>query len=322
MFAIFTAFADLVTYDLLGLAPETRFAHALHFFLEDTTKIFFLLTVIVFAIGFFRALLTPERVRKVVAGRPRYVSYPLAVGLGAVTPFCSCSSVPLFIGFLEARIPLGVTMAFLIASPMINEVAVVVLAATIGWKYALLYVAAGLTVGIIGGLLIEFLKLEKWVEEYVWKIKMGEAALQKANTSFKARIGYAFEQVKEILGRIWIYVFIGIGIGAALHGYIPESFFVKYASADNPFAVPAAVLTGIPLYSNATGVIPIVEALLAKGVPLGTVLALMMSVAAISLPEMIILRKVLKPQLIATFTGILFVSFITVGYLFNAIIVY
>ncbi len=321
MFAIFTLFADLVTYDLFRLTPGTRFAESVHFFLEDTTKIFFLLTVIVFAIGFFRALLTPERVRKVVAGRPRYVSYPLAVGLGAVTPFCSCSSVPLFIGFLEARIPLGVTMAFLIASPMINEVAVVVLAATIGWKYALLYVAAGLTVGIIGGLLIEFLKLEKWVEDYVWKIKMGEAALQKANTSFKARLGYAFEQVKEILGRIWIYVFAGIGIGAALHGYIPESFFLKYASADNPFAVPAAVLTGIPLYSNATGVIPIVEALLAKGVPLGTVLALMMSVAAISLPEMIILRKVLKPQLIATFTGILFVSFITVGYLFNALIV-
>lgn len=321
MFVIFTLFADFVTYDLFRLTPGTRLAEAVHFFAEDTTKIFFLLILIVFAIGFFRALLTPERVRKAVAGRPRYVSYPMAVGLGAVTPFCSCSSVPLFIGFLEARIPLGVTMAFLIASPMINEVAVVVLAAAIGWKYALLYVAAGLTVGILGGLLIEFLKLEKWVEEYVWKIKMGEAALQKANNSFKARINYAVEQVKEILGRIWIYVFIGIGIGAILHGFIPESFFLKYAGADNPFAVPAAVLTGIPLYSNATGVIPIVEALLAKGVPLGTVLALMMSVAAISLPEMIILRKVLKPQLIATFTGILFVAFITVGYLFNALIV-
>ena len=321
MFAIFTLLADWLAYDLLRLSPSSQLGEAVHFFIEDVTKIFFLLSIIVFAIGFFRALLTPERVRKVVAGRPRYVSYPMAVGLGAVTPFCSCSSVPLFIGFLEARIPLGVTMAFLIASPMINEVAVVVLAATIGWKYALLYVAAGLTVGLIGGLTIEALKLEKWVEDYVWKIKMGDMALQKANTSFKARVVYAWGQVKEIVGRIWKYVLIGVGIGAILHGYIPESFFLKYASADNPFAVPAAVLTGIPLYANATGVIPIVEALLAKGVPLGTVLALMMSVAAISLPEMIILRKVLKPQLIATFTFILFVAFICVGYLFNALIV-
>jgi len=321
MFAIFTTLADWLAYGLFGLSPEARLGKAVHFFIEDVTKIFFLLALIVFAIGFFRALLTPERVRKAVAGRPRYVSYPMAVGLGAVTPFCSCSSVPLFIGFLEARIPLGVTMAFLIASPMINEVAVVVLAAAIGWKYALLYVAAGLTVGILGGLLIEVLKLEKWVEDYVWKIKMGETALQQANSSFQARIGYAGEQVKDIMGRIWLYVLIGIGIGAILHGFIPESFFLKYAGADNPFAVPAAVLVGIPLYSNATGVVPIVEALLAKGVPLGTVLALMMSVAAISLPEMIILRKVLKPQLIATFTGILFFAFITVGYMFNALIV-
>lgn len=321
MFALFTSLADWLAYGLMGLSPETRLGEAVHFFIEDVTKIFFLLTIIVFTIGFFRAMLTPERVRKVVAGRPRYVSYPMAVGLGAVTPFCSCSSVPLFIGFLEARIPLGVTMAFLIASPMINEVAVVVLAAAIGWKYALLYVAAGLTVGVVGGLLIEVLKLEKWVESYVWDIKMGEAKLQKANTSFSARIAYAFDQVKEIVGRIWIYVLVGIGIGSLLHGFVPQSFFLKYASADNLFAVPAAVLTGIPLYSNATGVIPIVEALMAKGVPLGTVLALMMSVAAISLPEIVILRKVLKPQLIATFTGILFVAFISVGYLFNALVV-
>jgi len=321
MFAMFTKLADLLAYDLMRLDPESQLGHAVHFFIEDVTKIFFLLAIIVFTIGFFRAMLTPERVRKVVAGRPRYVSYPMAVGLGAVTPFCSCSSVPLFIGFLEARIPLGVTMAFLIASPMINEVAVVVLAAAIGWKYALLYVAAGLTVGIVGGLLIEVLKLEKWVEGYVWNIKMGEAKLQKANTSFKARLAYAVDQVKEIMGRIWVYVLVGIGIGAALHGFVPESFFLKYASADNWLAVPAAVLTGIPLYSNATGVIPIVEALMAKGVPLGTVLALMMSVAAISLPEMVILRKVLKPQLIATFAGILIVAFISVGYLFNALVV-
>ncbi len=320
MFELFTRLADWSAYGILGLTPDTPLGEAVHFFIEDVTKIFFLLTIVIFAIGFFRSMLTPERVRKVVAGRSRAVSYPMAVGLGAVTPFCSCSSVPLFIGFLEAGIPLGVTMSFLIASPMINEVAVVVLAAAVGWKVAALYVAAGLTVGIVGGLIIEFFKLEKWVEEYVWKIRMGETGLQQGATTFKQRLDYAWGQVKEIVGRIWIYVLIGIGLGAALHGYVPQEFFLKYASADNLLAVPAAVMVGIPLYSNATGVIPIVEALMAKGVPIGTVLALMMSVAAISLPEMIILRKVLKPKLIATFTGILFVAFIGVGYLFNALL--
>ncbi len=321
MFEIFTQLADWLAYDLMQLSADTRLGAAVHFFIEDVTKIFFLLMLIVFAIGFFRSMLTPERVRKVVAGRSRAVSYPMAVGLGAVTPFCSCSSVPLFIGFLEAGIPLGVTMAFLIASPMINEVAVVVLAAAVGWKVAALYVAAGLTVGIVGGLVIEFFKLEKWVEEYVWKIRMGEMPEQAVDNSLRARLDYAWGQVKEIVGRIWKYVLVGIALGAFLHGFIPQEFFVKYASVDNILAVPSAVLIGIPLYSNATGVIPIVEALMAKGVPIGTVLALMMSVAAISLPEMIILRKVLKPQLIATFTGILFVAFIGVGYLFNSLLV-
>jgi uncharacterized membrane protein YraQ (UPF0718 family) len=321
MFEIFTRLADWLSYDLMRLSADTRLGASVHFFIEDITKIFFLLTLIVFAIGFFRSMLTPERVRKVVAGRSRAVSYPMAVGLGAVTPFCSCSSVPLFIGFLEAGIPLGVTMAFLIASPMINEVAVVVLAAAVGWKVAALYVAAGLAVGIVGGLVIEFFKLEKWVEEYVWKIRMGEMPEQVVDTCLRARIDYAWAQVREIVGRIWKYVLAGIALGAVLHGYIPQEFFVKYASVDNLLAVPSAVLVGIPLYSNATGVIPIVEALMAKGVPIGTVLALMMSVAAISLPEMIILRKVLKPQLIATFTGILFVAFIGVGYLFNSLLV-
>lgn len=320
MFALFTQLGDLITYRLLGLLPETNLAKAVHFFVEDVTKIFFLLICVIFLIGLFRSMLTAERVRKIVAGRPRTLSYPMAVGLGAVTPFCSCSSVPLFIGFLEAGIPLGVTMAFLIASPMINEVAVVVLAATLGWKIALLYVATGLIIGILGGLIIEAFKLEKWVEEYVWKIRMGETAIQTMQSSLKTRIAYAWEQVKEIVGRIWLYVIIGVGIGAGLHGFVPQDFFTTYASSANPFAVPIAVLAGIPLYSNATGVIPVVEALLSKGVPIGTVLALMMSVAAISLPEMIILRKVLKPQLIATFVAILFVAFITVGYLFNLLI--
>ncbi|PLX34980.1 MAG: hypothetical protein C0605_11785 [Hyphomicrobiales bacterium] len=317
MFEIFSILADFITYSLFGLAPASAAGKAVHFFIEDVTKIFFLLFSIIFIIGFFRSMLSPERVRRAVAGRPRAVSYPLAVGLGAVTPFCSCSSVPLFIGFLEAGIPLGVTMAFLIASPMINEVAVAVLAATLGWKVAAFYVGAGLVVGILGGLLIEALKLEKWVEEYVWKIRMGEVALPAPDSSFRARLAYAKGQVKEIAGRIWPYVLVGIGIGAVLHGYVPQDFLTRHAGASNPFAVPLAVLAGIPIYANATGVIPIAEALIDKQVPIGTVLALMMSVAAISLPEMIILRKVLKPQLIATFTGLLFVAFISVGYLFN-----
>ncbi len=317
MFVIFTIFADFVTYNLLGIEESSRLGGAVHFFIEDVTKIFFLLSLIIFIVGFFRSMLTPEKVRKVVAGRSRIVSYPMAVALGSVTPFCSCSSIPLFIGFLEAGIPLGVTMAFLIASPMINEVAVIVLGAAVGWKVAVIYVLTGMIVGIIGGLLIEFLKLEKWVEDYVWKIHMGEAQIQKVDANIRARISYAKGQVKDIVGRIWPYVMFGVGIGALLHGFVPQEFFVKYASTDNIFAVPLAVLVGIPLYSNASGVIPIVEALMDKGVPIGTVLALMMSVAAISLPEMIILRKVLKPQLIITFAGILFIAFIVVGYLFN-----
>ncbi len=317
MFVIFTLLADFLTWRVFGLAPGSRLGEAVHFFIEDTAKIFVLLTVIVFIMGFLRAMISPEKVRQVVSGKSRFISYPLAVSLGAVTPFCSCSSVPLFIGFLEAGIPLGVTMAFLIASPMINEVAVVLLAAILGWKVAALYVAAGLIVGMLGGLLIEALGLEKWVEDYVWQIRMGKVAMPRADTSWKGRLAFARHEVKEIVGRIWKYVLLGIAVGAFLHGFVPASFFARYAAANNPFAVPMAAIIGIPLYSSASGVIPVVESLIGKGVPIGTVLALMMSVAAISLPEMIILRKVLKTPLIATFTAILFVSFIMVGYLFN-----
>ncbi len=317
MFEIFTRLADAVTWELLGLEPGSRWGESVHFFVEDTLKIFTLLILIVFAMGFLRAMIMPERVREIVAGRSRLVYYPLAVGLGAVTPFCSCSSVPLFIGFLEAGIPLGITMAFLIASPMINEVAVILLAAILGWKVAVLYVSAGLLTGILGGLLIERLKLEKWVEDYVWKIRMGKVFVPEPDTSWKGRLAFAKKETREIVGRIWKYVLIGIAVGALLHGFVPAEFLARHASADNPLAVPLAALLGIPLYSSASGVIPVVESLIGKGVPIGTVLTLMMSVAAISLPEMIILRKVLKPQLIATFTTILFFAFVSVGYAFN-----
>lgn len=319
MLGVFTRLADWVTYTVLSLPAGNHLAESVHFFVEDVTKIFALLVVVVFVMGLFRSWLAPERVRRYLEGRSRWAAYVLAVLLGAVTPFCSCSSVPLFIGFVEAGIPIGATMAFLIASPMVNEVAVVLLASLLGWRLMALYVAAGLAVGLVGGVLIDALRLERWVEPYVWKIRMGAAALPAADTSWRGRTDYAWGEVREIVGRIWVYVLVGIGIGAGLHGFVPQDFFARYASAHNPFAVPLAVLAGIPLYSNATGIIPVAEALLQKGVPVGTVLTLMMSVVAISVPEMVILRKVLKPKMIGFFALFLAGAFMMVGYLFNAI---
>ncbi|MGE5505477.1 MAG: permease [Actinomycetota bacterium] len=316
---LFTALADLLTYRVLGLATGSDWAEAIHFFVEDTTKIFTMLVLIVFVIGFFRSMLSPERVRRIIGGRSRLFAYPAAVTLGAVTPFCSCSSVPLFIGFLEAGIPLGVTMAFLITSPMINEIAVVLLASSLGIKFASVYVATGLVVGLAGGLAIDRLRMEHYVEDYVWKIRMGEADLPAGADTLGERLAYAAAQVREIVGRLWPYVLGGIAVGAGLHGFVPQQALLEWAGPGNPLAVPVAVLIGIPLYSNATGVIPVAEALLSKGVPVGTVLALMMSIAALSLPEIILLRRVLKPRLIATFVAVLFVAFVAVGYLFNAI---
>jgi len=317
MFEVFTALADWTAFGLLGLAPGTKLADAVHFFVEDTTKIFVLLVAVVFVMGLFRTLLSPERVRGCIEGRSRGVGYVLAVLLGAVTPFCSCSSVPLFIGFLEAGIPLGVTMAFLITSPLVNEVAVVILASVMGWTMAAVYVAAGMAVGIVGGVLIDRLRMERHVEPYVWTIRMGAVARMEADTSLKGRVRYAWGEVREIVGRIWPYVVAGIAVGSVLHGYVPQDLFARYAAADNPFAVPAAVLMGLPLYSNATGVIPVAEALIAKAVPIGTVIAFMMSVVAISPPEFIMLRKVLKVPMLAFFGGFLSVAFVAVGYLLN-----
>lgn len=316
---IFTALADWVVYSLAGLPVATPLSGALHFFVEDVVKIFVLLAVIVFVIGFFRSILAPERVRKLLGGRNRAFAFPAAVGLGAVTPFCSCSSVPLFIGFLEAGIPLGVTMAFLITSPMINEIAVFLLISTLGLEFTMIYVATGLVVGLVGGVVIDRLKLEHWVEDYVWKIRMGEAALADEPQGMLARLAYARDQVREIFGRLWLYVLAGVAIGAGLHGFVPAEELMRFAGPDNPLAVPLVVLIGIPLYSNATGVIPVAEALLAKGLPVGTVLALMMSIAALSLPEIMMLKKVLKTPLLAVFVAVLAVSFILVGYLFNAL---
>ena len=316
---MFEAFADLLVYQGLGLEPTTHLAAALQFFVMDVTKIFFLLVVVIYLMGLLRALLSPERVREFVRGRPDWQARGFAVTLGAVTPFCSCSSVPLFIGFVEAGIPLGVTFSFLIASPMINEVAAVILVGILGWKLAALYVGAGLLVAWFGGIAMQAFKPERWVEEYVWKIHMGRSDLPEPARSFASRHRYAVAEVREIVGRIWKWVLLGIGVGALFHGYVPASWVSEHLGGDAWYTVPAAVLLGIPLYSNATGVIPVAEAMLSKGVAVGTTLALMMSVAALSLPEMLILRKVIKWQALAIFASVLGIAFMLVGWAFNFI---
>lgn len=314
---MFEAFATLLVYQLLGLSADSPFGSALHFFVMDVAKIFVLLVVIIYLMGLLRALLSPEKVRGYVRGKPKWLARSLAILLGAVTPFCSCSSVPLFIGFVEAGIPLGVTFSFLIASPMINEVAVVILAGILGWKLAALYVLAGLTVAYIGGVVMEWFKPERWVEDYVWKIQMGQLHMAEPDTSLRGRHRYAMGEVKEILRRIWKWVLLGIAVGALFHGYVPESWVTNHLGGDDWYTVPLAVLLGVPLYSNATGVIPVAEAMLGKGVAMGTTLAFMMSIAALSLPEMLILRKVIHWKALGIYAAVLAVAFTLVGWAFN-----
>jgi uncharacterized membrane protein YraQ (UPF0718 family) len=316
---VFEAIANAVAFGLLGLDPASRTGAAVQFFIMDVAKIFILLVVVIYVMGLLRALVAPEQVRAFVRGRPDWQARGLAVSLGAVTPFCSCSSVPLFIGFVEAGIPLGVTFSFLIASPMINEVAAVILVGILGWKLAALYVLAGLLVAWFGGMIMQRFRPERWVEEYVWQIRMGEADLPKPDTSFAGRHRYALAEVREIVGRIWKWVLVGIGVGALFHGFVPAGWVSEHLGGDSWYTVPAAVLLGIPLYSNATGVIPVAEAMLGKGVAVGTTLALMMSVAALSLPEMLILRKVIRWPALALFAGVLAVAFTLVGWGFNVL---
>ncbi len=307
------------TVALTGLSQDGPVGAALHFFVMDVTKIFALLFLVIYLMGLLRAMLTPQRMREFVRGRPDWQARGLAVTLGAVTPFCSCSSVPLFIGFVEAGIPLGVTFSFLIASPMINEVAAVILVGILGWKLAALYVAAGLLVAWFGGLAMQAFRPERWVESYVWKIHVGEAAMPAPDSSLAGRHRYAMAEVREIVGRIWKWVLLGIGVGALFHGFVPEAWVVNHLGGEAWYTVPGAVLLGIPLYSNATGVIPVAEAMLGKGVAVGTTLALMMSVAALSVPEMLILRKVIQWPALAVFAAVLAVAFTLVGWGFNLI---
>ena len=304
--------------DILSL-PETRWASALEFFVYDTVKVMLLLTLVVFGVGVVRSFFSPQRTRALLRGRRETTGNVMAAGLGIVTPFCSCSAVPLFIGFVEAGIPLGVTFSFLIAAPMVNEIALVLLYGMFGWEVAALYLVTGLVIAIVAGWVIGRLGMERYIEDWVREIRMGDAASEERLT-WEARMAYAWQAVKDIVGKVWPYVVAGIAVGALIHGYVPEDFMAGIMGADAWWSVPLAVLLGIPMYSNAAGIIPIVEALLEKGAALGTVLAFMMAVIALSLPETIILKKVLKWPLIFTFLGVVGVGIMAVGFLFNAVL--
>ena len=310
--------ARWLTYRALGLEPGTHLASAVEFFIYEVPKVLLLLTLVVFGVGIVRSFFTPERTRRILSGRRESVGNVLAALLGIVTPFCSCSAVPLFIGFVTTGVPLGVTFSFLISAPMVNEVALVLLFSLFGWKVAALYLGTGLLIAISAGWTLGRLRLERHVEDWVYAAKTGTVA-EEETPDWPARVNLGIEAVRDIVGRVWLYVMLGIAVGAGIHGYVPENFMASIMGKDAWWSVPLAVLLGVPMYSNAAGIIPIVQALLGKGAALGTVLAFMMSVIALSLPEAIILRKVLKPRLIAVFFGIVAVGIMLVGFLFNLV---
>jgi len=312
-------FSRWVAYDVFRIATGTHLGDAVAFFCLDVPKVFMLLILVIFGVGILRSFFNPERTRTILAGKRELLGDVLAALLGVVTPFCSCSAVPLFIGFVEAGIPIGVTFAFLISAPMVNEIALVLLFGLFGWRIALIYMSMGLLIAIVTGIIIGRLNMERQVEDWVYEIRMGQTPAQLQQLSWMGRVDYGLYQVKEIVGRVWLYIVLGIGAGAAIHGYVPEGFMASIMGKQAWWSVPAAVLLGAPLYSNAAGIIPVVQALLEKGAALGTVLAFMMSIIALSFPEVVILRKVLKPKLIAVFVGVVALGIILVGFLFNAI---
>jgi uncharacterized protein len=305
-----------VTFDLLGMDPASQLGQAVAFFLYDVPKVLLLLTGIVTLVSFLRSYVSPVRVKEALAGRNAVVGTVAAALFGIITPFCSCSAVPLFIGFLEAGVPLGVTFAFLVSSPMVNEVAIVLLWGLVGPQLTIAYMLAGLVVAIAAGLLIGRLGLERYVEDYVWKIRAG-APVREIPPTIEERLREAWQSTRDIVGRVWPYILVGIGIGALIHGFVPEELVVQIGGSGNPLAVPALVALGVPLYANAAGTIPVIEALLGKGLPVGSALAFMMAITALSLPEMVILRKVMKPRLLAVFAGIVAAGIVAIGYLFN-----
>jgi len=311
------AFSRLLTYDLMPLAPGSHLGAAVEFFFYDTPKVMMLLVLVVFGVGVIRSYFSPERTRALLAGRSLLVGNVLAALLGIVTPFCSCSAVPLFIGFVTAGVPLGVTFSFLIAAPMVNEIALGLLYGLVGWQVAALYAATGLSIAIAAGWVIGRLHLEQHVEDWVQQMTTADQGPLEVQMTLRDRLVYGKDAVVEIIGRVWKYILLGIAIGAGIHGFVPEGFMASVMGRGDWWAVPLAVILGVPMYSNAAGIIPVVEALLGKGAALGSTLAFMMSVIALSLPEMVILRKVLKPRLIGVFIAVVATGILIVGYLFN-----
>jgi uncharacterized protein len=313
------AITDFIVYSIIGLEKNTHLTNAIWFFIFEVPKVLMLLILVVFGVGIIRSYFSPERTRKMLGGKSLFAGNVLASSLGVVTPFCSCSAIPLFLGFVQSGVPLGVTFSFLIAAPMINEVALVLLFGLFGWMTALLYASTGLLIAITAGYVIGKLKLERFVEGWVYETKANKVEFIEEKIPFTERIDTGIAAVKEIVVKVWVYIVIGIAVGAGIHGYVPENFMASLMGKSAWWSVPLSVLIGIPMYSNAAGIIPIVQALLEKGASLGTVLAFMMSVIGLSLPETIILKKVLKIQLIGVFVGVVGLGIIIVGFLFNLI---
>lgn len=314
------SFAGFLTYEILAIQRGSHLGEAVNFFLYDTPKVLMLLSLIIFGVGIIRTFFTPERTRKILAGKRESAGNVLSASLGIVTPFCSCSAVPLFIGFVTAGVPLGVTLSFLIAAPMVNEIALVLLYGLLGWKVAGLYLLTGLMIAIVAGWVIGRLGMEEHIEDWVREMQSDADDVPDYRLTWNERFQAGREAVTDIVGKVWIYVIAGIAVGAGIHGYVPEGFMAAVMGKDAWWSVPAAVVIGIPMYSNAAGIVPVIQALLGKGAALGTVLAFMMSVIALSLPEMVILRKVLKPRMIAVFITIVGCGILMVGFLFNLII--
>ncbi len=326
----FSRLADFLIVEQLGLSRDDRLGGALHFFVEDTSKIFVLLVVMIYLIALARASLRVERVRDYLAGRNRYLGYGLGSAFGAITPFCSCSSIPLFLGFTSAGIPIGITMSFLLTSPLINEVAIVLLASLLGWKFTLVYVVVGMSVGMFGGLFLDSIRAERLLQAFARKAfdnasapaavdNIIENSGQNDSLTLSARHRFAMDELTDILSRVWKWVFIGVGVGAALHGFVPEGWIEQHLGDGQWWSVPAAVALGIPLYANATGVIPVMESLITQGLPVGTTLAFCMSTVAASFPEFILLKQVMQWRLLAILFVLLLVSFTLVGWLFNGL---
>ncbi|EGM70070.1 permease [Shewanella sp. HN-41] len=328
MLQIFSDLASWLTFGVMGLDPNTKLADAVHFFIEDTSKIFALLLLMIYTIALVRASLNVERVRDYLSGKNRFIGYFMGSGFGAVTPFCSCSSIPVFLGFTSAGIPVGITMAFLITSPLINEVAILLLVSLLGWKFTVIYVLVGMSVGILAGAFLDTIRAERWLQSFAAKaLERGQAQADLNNgagasatsMTLTERHEFAKSETREIFGRVGKWVIIGVGLGAALHGFVPDGWIETHLDDSQWWSVPAAVLIGVPLYSNATGVIPIMESLITHGLPIGTTLAFCMSTVAASFPEFILLKQVMQWRLLAIVFAILLISFTLIGWIFNAI---